>query len=370
MVGLYGAGGALGTMAGGVLADRWGRRPTMLTAQFGASALMLALGFAHTYAQIAVVTFLLGLVAEAARPAISAMLVDVVPDHDRVRAFSLNYWAINLGFALAAVIAGFAATLDYTLLFVVDATTTAVTAIITAMFLAETQPVRSRTAGPAVPHGGLGAALKDRVFLVYLVLTFMSVLVVMQHLSMLPLSMLADGLTASTYGTVIAVNGVLIVAGQLFVPRLIQGRDSSRVLAVATLLIGAGFGLVALAETPIVYGLTVVVWTLGEMLQSPSNATTVAMLSPPALRGRYQGLNSLAWQLGSALAPVLGGAILQHGGDVVLWVGSFALCALAAVGHLLAGPARARRSEQRNAAMLRAADDLAEAGVAAERKSS
>ena len=41
MIGLYGVGGAVGTMVGGVLTDRWGRRPTLLTAQFGAAALML-----------------------------------------------------------------------------------------------------------------------------------------------------------------------------------------------------------------------------------------------------------------------------------------------------------------------------------------
>ncbi|MEV6298008.1 MFS transporter [Actinoplanes sp. NPDC051861] len=352
VLGLYGVGGAVGTMTGGVLADRWGRRPTMLTAQFGAAALMLALGFAHSYAQIAVTTLLLGLFSEAVRPAFSAMMVDVVPEKDRVRAFSLNYWAINLGFALSAVAAGFAAQFDYLLLFVVDAGTTVITATITAIFLAETRPARTHSTGTgsAVRAPGMGAALKDRVFLVYLLLSLASVLVVMQHMSTLPIAMLADGFPASTFGLVIAVNGVLIVAGQLFVPRIIGGRDSARVLSLATLIIGAGFGLVALAESAWMYVLTVIIWTLGEMLQSPSNAATVAALSPPALRGRYQGLHSLIWSLGTALAPILGGLALQKAGDAALWGGCFALCAIAAVGQLLAGPARARRAEQQRRA--------------------
>ncbi|MBG0566911.1 MDR family MFS transporter [Actinoplanes aureus] len=356
VLGLYGVGGAIGTMTGGVLADRWGRRPTMLTAQFGAAALMLTLGFAETYAQIAVVTLLLGMFAEGVRPAFSAMMVDVVPEHDRVRAYSLNYWAINLGFALAAVAAGLAAQVDYLLLFVVDAGTTLITAIITAIFLAETRPSRAHSTGPALATGGIGTALKDRVFLVYLLLSLASVLVILQHASTLPIAMLADGFSAATYGLVIAVNGVLIVLGQLFVPRLIAGRDSARVLALATLIIGAGFGLVAVAEAPWMYAVTVVIWTLGEMLQSPSNANTVAALSPPALRGRYQGLNSLTWSIGTALAPILGGLVLQKGGDVVLWVGCFVLCAAAAVGQFFAGPARARRAEQQRRAEARAAE--------------
>ncbi|BEL11195.1 MFS transporter [Actinoplanes sichuanensis] len=359
ILGLYGVGGAIGTLGGGVLADRWGRRPTMLVAQFGAAALMLTLGLARTYPQIAVATLLLGLFAEAVRPAFSAMMIDVVPERDRVRAFSLNYWAINLGFALAAIIAGFAAKVDYLLLFAGDAATTLITAIITAIFLAETRP--TRTAERKAAPGGLGTALRDRHYAVYLLLSFISVLVILQHLSTLPITMLADGHTAATYGTVIAVNGVLIVAGQLFVPKLIEGRDSAKVLAVAALLVGSGFGLVALAETPLMYAVTVIIWTLGEMLQSPSNAATVAALSPPALRGRYQGLNSLSWSAGTALAPIVGGLVLQRAGDAVLWGGCFVLSALVAAGQLLAGPARARQATRLRLAQEEASERAAAA---------
>ncbi|MEV0896875.1 MFS transporter [Actinoplanes sp. NPDC049802] len=347
VLGLYGVGGAIGTMTGGVLADRWGRRPTMLVTQFGASALMLALGFAHSFAQILVTAFALGLFAEGVRPAFSAMMIDIVPEEDRVRAFSLNYWAVNLGFALSAVCAGLATQADYLLLFVVDSATTLATALISLIFLAETRPARVAPAGPmAGPPGGLGTALRDRTFLGFVCLNFCVVLVIFQHQSTLPIAMLADGLSATTYGLVVAVNGVLIVLGQLFVPRLIEGRDDARVLAVGTLLIGAGFGLVGLAGTAVVYALTVVVWTLGEMIQSPSNAATVAALSPAHLRGRYQGLNSLSWQAGLALAPIAGGLILQTAGGAVLWGGCFGLCALVSVGQWLSAPGRARRAAQ------------------------
>ncbi|WP_250028016.1 MDR family MFS transporter [Paractinoplanes maris] len=344
VIGLYGVGGALGTTVGGVLADRWGRKPTMLTAQFGAAALMLALGFAHDYGQIISVTFLLGFFSEAVRPAFSAMMVDVVPERDRVRAFSLNYWAINLGFALAAVGAGLAAKADYLLLFVVDAGTTLITALICLTFIRETKP--SRTA-VRLPHdsagGGMMTVLRDRVFVTYLLVSLGGIVVMMQHLSTLPIAMTADGLSAATYGWVIAVNGVLIVLGQLFIPKLIGGREPSRVLALGSLIIGVGFGLNAFADASWFFALSVVIWTLGEMIQSPSNATTVAALSPAALRGRYQGLNSLSWSAGAALAPIAGGFTQQHFGDTVLWLGCFVVCALVAGGHLLAGPSRQRR---------------------------
>jgi MFS family permease len=275
------------------------------------------------------------------------MMVDVVPERDRVRAFSLNYWAINLGFALAAVGAGLAAKADYLLLFVVDAGTTLITAVISLIFLAETRPARSGVATTAtVTRGGLGAVLRDRVFVAYLLISLGGIVVMMQHMTTLPIAMTADGLSAATFGWVIAVNGVLIVLGQLFIPRLIEGRDSSRVLAFASLVVGVGFGLTAFADAAWFFALTVVIWTLGEMLQSPSNATTVAALSPSALRGRYQGLNSLSWSAGTALAPIAGGFTQEHLGDAALWIGCFLVCALVAAGHLLAGPSRNRRIAQ------------------------
>ena len=76
---------------------------------------------------------------------------------------------------------------------------------------------------------------------------------------------------------------------------------------------------------------------------TPSNAATVAALSPAALRGRYQGLNSLSWSAGTALAPIAGGFSQEHLGDAALWLGCFAVCVLVAVGHLLAGRSRNRR---------------------------
>ncbi len=45
VIGLWGAGSAVGTLIGGVLADRWGRKPTFLTALYGSAAMMLVFGF-------------------------------------------------------------------------------------------------------------------------------------------------------------------------------------------------------------------------------------------------------------------------------------------------------------------------------------
>jgi MFS family permease len=345
VIGCYGVGGIVGTLTGGVLADRWGRRPTLLTAQVGAATLMLSLGFARGAWQFALGALLLGVFTEAVRPAFQAMMIDIIPGKDRIRAFSLNYWAVNLGFACSAVLAGFAAQVDYLLLFVVDAGTTLTMASITLFFLSETRPARSRAASVAPGlKPGLGTVFRDKIFVGFLILNLFIVIVLMQHMSTLPIAMTADGLSPATFGWVVAVNGLLIVAGQLFVPRLIGGHDRSRVLALGTMIIGFGFGLGAFADSAWFYAFSVVIWTLGEMLQSPSNAALIADLSPAALRGRYQGINSLSWSAGTALAPIAGGFVQQHLGSATLWLGCAGVGVLVALGQIASGPARERRA--------------------------
>lgn len=345
VLGMWGVGGAVGTTVGGILTDQWGRRPTLLTAHLGAASMMLALGFARELWAMAAGALLLGLFAEAARPAFGAMMIDVVPEKDRLRAFSLNYWAINLGFACAAVLAGLAAESSYLLLFVVDAATTVVTALIIFTRVRETRIAAAQATGPTPrPAGALRTILSDRVYLGFVALNLFSALVFLQHISMLPIAMGDDDLTPSTYGSVIALNGVLIVFGQLFVPRLIRGRNRSHVLALASVIMGVGFGLTAFAETAWFYGLTVLIWTVGEMLNSPSNSTLIAELSPAELRGRYQGVFSLSWQVAGASAPILGGLVRQEAGNAALWLGCAAVGGLMAVAHLVSGPARERRA--------------------------
>ncbi|MGW4499382.1 MDR family MFS transporter [Micromonospora sp. NPDC004336] len=346
VIGLWGVGGAVGTTVGGTLADRWGRRPTLLTAHLGAATMMLALGFAEELWAVALGALLLGTFAEASRPAFGAMMIDVVPEKDRLRAFSLNYWAINLGFACAAVLAGLAAEAGYLLLFVVDATTTVITALVIFVKVRETRqaPAAARPRDAGAPAGALRTILTDRVFLGFVTLNLFGALVFLQHISMLPIAMGDDGLSPATYGSVIALNGVLIVVGQLFVPRLIRGRSRSHVLALASVVMGVGFGLTAFADAAWLYGLTVLIWTVGEMLNSPSNATLIAELSPGELRGRYQGVFSLSWQVAGAVAPVLGGLVREQAGNTQLWLGCAAIGGLMAVAHLISGPARERRA--------------------------
>lgn len=328
IVGLNGLGSFLGTLTGGVLADRIGRRATMLASLILGALCMLSLGAAKSLEQLAITAFLLGLLADAYRPASQALVADIIAPEHRMKAFALQYWAINLGFALAVAIGGFMARRSFTVLFVADAITTLVLAAVVWAAVPESRPAQSKTV-----VGSFATPFADRRYLPFLVLNFLVILVFFQHLAALPEDMRAKGFSTEDFGLALATNGVLIVLLQPFVTKRLEGVSRPSQLALASVCTGLGFGLVSVASSLPMYVLTVAVWTLGEIIFAPVNASLVAELSPPALRGRYQGAFGLTWSLAAMLAPGCGAWLIQHTSLRTLWLSCFALGLLTAAAY-------------------------------------
>ena len=97
------------------------------------------------------------------------------------------------------------------------------------------------------------------------------------------------------------------------------------------------------------YALTVIVWTIGELIGSSIGPAVVADLSRADMRGRYQGAFTLTFSGAALVAPVAeAGSTTTSARPSCGWPA--ALCGAAAVGHLLAGPPRARRLAEIRAA--------------------
>jgi MFS family permease len=315
---LHGLGGVVSSLGGGVMADRLGRRPTLLVAQTATALSVALLGFVQDPVAIAGVAFLVGMASNASRPAVQAMMADIVRPEDRVRAFSLNYWAINLGFAVSSMAAGFIAEVSYLAGFLIEAGMTLACAVVVFLKLPESRPRRESKALPE-DSVGLGTVVRDGRFMGLVGLSFLVAFVFQQGAVGLPVAMGEAGFTPADYGLAIAVNGVLIVALQIPVTRFIEHRDPQRLLVISSLLAGYGFGLTAFAGSVGVFALTVCVWTLAEIVNAPTQTGLVVRLSPVHGRGRYQGMYTLSWAVASLVAPLMSGFVIDRFGAEWLW---------------------------------------------------
>ncbi|WP_419996063.1 MDR family MFS transporter [Streptomyces boninensis] len=335
---LHGLGGVVSSLGGGVLTDRLGRRPTLMLAQSSTAVSVAVLGFMEHPVAIAGVAFLVGMASNASRPAVQAMMADIVPPKDRVRAFALNYWAINLGFAISTAGAGFIAEYSYRAGFLIEAVLTMACAVLVFLKLPESRPEVVGAVG-AVGSGETSGAVslrtvaRDGRFMGVVGLSFLIALLFQQAYVSLPVAMGADGFSSSDFGVAIAVNGVLIVALQIPVTRFIERRDPRQLLIVSSLLAGWGFALTAFAGSVLVYALTVVVWTLAEIVNAPTQTSLVVRLSPVAGRGRYQGMYTMSWAVAALIAPLAGGQIIDRFGAEWLWGACGVVGTIAALGY-------------------------------------
>ncbi|MFD7978595.1 MDR family MFS transporter [Streptomyces sp. NPDC059071] len=337
VVALHGLGGVAGSPLGGMLTDRWGRRPTMVTMHLAAATCAVLLALVTSAWGVALVVLLMGVAMQAVRPSINATIADLVPAHEVRRAYALNYWALNLGFAIAAIGGGAAIVFGYRTLFLVDAAATALCALIVFLRLPETRPDAKvdHVTGETLADEKVSVltVLRDAPFRTLVLLNLLVCLVFTAPWIGLPLTMAGEGLEPSAYGAVIAVNGVVIVGFQLLVNKVTDKRSPVMLLTVSSLLFALGTGATALAGSSVAFGATVVVWTIGEMVHVPTNAAATARLAPEHARGRYQGVMGMSWAVAGFVAPILAGWVVDGPGPDVLWIACAVIGAVAAIGY-------------------------------------
>jgi len=333
-VAMYGAGGIVAQAAGGLIADRLGRRNAIAISMGAASVLTLGLWRATSLATIYPLMVALGASAELYRPAAGALIADLLPSDQRVTAFTLYRLAVNIGWAVGLALGGFIIEHSTTALFLGDAATSLVFGLISLAFL----PHGTRTAKHEEAHlpTARRSILDDRGFLLFLAAVLITGTVYAQNASTFPLHLRDAGHRPSVFGLLQALNGILIVLLELPVIQWTQRHARTSMIALGQFLIGAGFFSLLVAERiPALIGM-VVVWTLGEMIESPVSATYAADRAPARARGRYQSaygsMFGLAWMLG----PVIGTAVFSWE-PAVLWIGCGVLGVVAAALALAAG---------------------------------
>lgn len=115
VLGMAGVGKVLGNALGGHLADSIGRRWTIVLSALTTAGLIATVPLVERLSYIVLVVGLIGVTSQVYRPAAAAVLIDSVPatNQDRLAAFGVFRFAMNVGAALGGVIGGVLASTSY-----------------------------------------------------------------------------------------------------------------------------------------------------------------------------------------------------------------------------------------------------------------
>jgi len=320
---LFGIGALTAGPFAGRFADRFGPVRMMRISLALSGTLLLLVPLARSLESIAMLTLLLALAGEGFRPASLSVISHLASPDQRKAAFALQRLAVNLGMSVGPALGGFLAAVSWPALFLVDGATSLLAALTLVLFFPRDVSFPPAPAGAATPRG---VGFRDPA-LVYFLLALLPVAVVFfQSESSMAVYLVRDlGFAIWTFGLFITVNTLMIVV--LEVPlNLAMARWPHRAtLALGAALVAAGFGSLAFARSGSAVVLTIVVWTLGEMVLLPGMSSFVAEISPAGSRGAYMGLYTMAFNFAMVVGPPLGTALLVRGGGRVLWLTMLAL---------------------------------------------
>ena len=335
----YAVASFFGSLIGGALTDRFGRRSLMIFGLLSSATSALIMGLSKDFHTFFIFSVIVGAFADMGHPAAQAMITDILPEPKRIEGFGILRVVANLAVTIGPAIGGLIASKSFFSLFIIDACASAVTALIVFLTMPETKPERHQDQ----PHEsvfqtfkGYSVAIKDGVFMAFLAVSAISVIVYMQMNTTLSVYLRdVHQITTQQFGYILSLNAAMVVVFQFWITRRISKYAPMLLMTFGTLFYLVGFTMYGFVATYPLFLLAMVVITIGEMIVSPTSTALVARLAPLEMRGRYMAVSGFSWIIPSAIGPLLAGLIMDNYDPRWLWYICGILAAISTLGFVV-----------------------------------
>jgi DHA1 family tetracycline resistance protein-like MFS transporter len=311
LLGCYAGGELLATPFLGGIADRVGRRPTLLISTLG-----VGLGFGLLYLTSgawasAAALLLIGVFESVLHPTAATVIADVTPADGNARArFALARMASGVGAVCGPALGAWLVRWSLGLVFVGAALSLLLGALAVATLLPETRPSGSSAEDDDNDDDSvlaLGAALRDPRLAALLLPVLLLQVSSSWIESVLPLAATGAGtLTPSGVGLLFAYAGVFGVCCQLPILHATARLAGSSLVLASGLLLTLAFGslLTDMALPFLVVAVTLL--ASAQMLVGPLTQAFVNELAPERARATYMAALSVVNDLRDAAGPAVG----------------------------------------------------------------
>lgn len=329
--------GLIGSVIGGAITDRFGRRQLILFGLTSSALSSLAFGFTSNLSAFYFLIVIVGLLSRVAVPAYDAVLADILPEAKRQEGFGIMRVAFNYAWIFGTALGGLIAAQSFLALFVMDAILSTIAAIVLYYFLPETRPstpvdVKENESFFST-LAGYRITLRDLAFVSFLVAGMTVLLVYQQEYSSLPVYLRdVHQINSRSYGVMLSLSGLQVVLFQFWISRTIRTYPPFLMMAVGALFLSVGFGMIGFVGGIALFMMSIVIITFGEMIFYPTGQVLAASFAPANMRGRYMAVYGLAWAIPATVGPAAAGLILDNHDPNLLWYLGGILCLAAAVG--------------------------------------
>jgi predicted MFS family arabinose efflux permease len=328
--------GLVGSMIGGALTDKFGRRQLILFGLVFSALSSLLFGLASDVRILYFLVMIVGLLSRVSAPAHDAMLADILPDAKRQEGFGITRVVFNFAWIFGTALGGLIATRSFLALFILDAVLSLSVAVILYRFLPETKPVSHVEAKKSdsllATLAGYRLVLRDLAYMGFTLAGMVMLIVYQQQYGSLSVYLRdVHNISSQNYGVMLSVAGLEVVLFQLWVSRTIRKYPPFLMMALGALFFVAGFSMIGFVRGVLLFMLAVTLITIGEMITFPTNRVIAANFAPADMRGRYMAIYDLGWTLPATFGPAAAGLILDNYDPNLLWYLGGILCVVSAV---------------------------------------
>ncbi len=329
--------GLIGSMIGGALTDRFGRKQLILLGLVFSAVSTLGFGLVNDFTVLYPLVIVVGLLSSIAQPAHEAMIADILPEKQRQEGFGILRVVGNFAWIIGPTIGGFLANINFFYLFVIDSVMSCIVAAIIARTIPETKPERhAHEKGESFLKtiAGYRFVVRDAAFMSFIVANVLMLIVYQQMYGSLSVYLRDNhGINPQGYGFLMTTSAITVVLFQFWLTRQIKHRPPFLMMAFGTVFYVIGFVLFGVFTTFILFALNIVIITIGEMIVVPTSQALVAGFAPEDMRGRYMAVAGLSWAIPSTIGPGAAGYILDNYNPNLLWYIGGALCALSVLAY-------------------------------------
>ncbi|CCO44468.1 putative Permease of the major facilitator superfamily [Vibrio nigripulchritudo SOn1] len=321
--------GVVSGLYSGYLSDKFGRKWVMISGSLIAVLAYGGIGVASEIWQFFVLLMLCGLMRSMIEAPAKAVIGDNLSDgKDRELALNIRYFVLNLGGAIGPLIGISLALAAPQKLFLV----TGISYLIFALWLwlsFARFPEKRNHEDCEVPDfkATIKVIARDKIFQILLIANLTMMFVYAQLESSLPQVLVRSSVAdaATLIASLVLVNTLTIIVFQFPMLKLMEKVPLFKRTQIGMVLMGVGMvGFIATPEDwAIGWGMACFIISLGEVIAFPTLSVQIDQLAPEHLRGSYFGAAAL-YSLGFAIAPLVGGAMLDKLDADWLW----ALCGL------------------------------------------
>lgn len=312
--------GIIASLYGGYLVDKFSKNRLILLSILLFALSFFAIPWIPRPGGVIVVLAILHTCYSVLSITIKACFADWLPVEQRIKAFSINYTLVNVGWAIGSALGVLVAGLSPLLPFYLSGGLALATVAALSLRL---RGGEQRPAPTAAAPAALAILRSDRRLIYFTLGSTLGAVVFGQftgYLSQYLITVSSAEFAYKIIGLVMIVNAGIVIALQYLLSRGMRQENMLRWLALGTLFFIVGLlGFMMAGQAVWLWLAAMAVFTLGEVIVIPVEYMFIDFIAPPHLKGSYYGVQNLS-ALGGAINPILSGMLLSYAAPPLMFV--------------------------------------------------